>query len=94
MDKSILPCIATDEDAAKFQSFGLNLKKTCEISDLQSLPNTYFDIFVLTYSGAYSEVFWSNSRNFYKRYYPERIRQLQMNFKSAPPLTVPFLTAS
>ena len=29
LDQEIIPCIVTDEDVIKFQSFGLNLLKTC-----------------------------------------------------------------
>lgn len=32
----LLPCLATEEDVIKFQSFGLNLVKSCSSGDVQA----------------------------------------------------------
>lgn len=49
----ILPCLSTQEDAVQFQSFGLNLFKTCLIADLQPSSSLYYDIYVLNSDSNY-----------------------------------------
>lgn len=48
-----LPCIATEEDVIKFQSFGLNLAKKCNTGDVQANTPYYYDIYVLNSDNNY-----------------------------------------
>lgn len=72
LDRDIIPCIATDEDIIKLQSFGLNLKKTCTPNDVSFDQNYYYDVFVLNANSQYVQVFAVSgaSSTYYRRLLP------------------------
>lgn len=87
-----LPCIATQEDAIKFQSFGLNLIKKCSAADLQASTPYFYDVYVINSDSNYMEVFTNyGSSAYYKRFHRNGYTSTSMAFRSTPPLTVPYL---
>ena len=89
----MLPCIATQEDAAQIQSFGLNLVKSCLVADLQPGRAAYHDIYVLNSESNYVQVFTVyESGSYYKRYFKNNYNSVGITFRSVPPLAVPYIT--
>lgn len=94
LDKDLIPCIATPEDIIKFQSFGLNLLKTCSSSDVSVDPNYFYDVYVVNSEGKYVQVFatYNTLSTYYGRLVPGGISSsIEMVYNSYPPLTTPYL---
>lgn len=95
LTQEILPCIGNEEDVVYFQSFGLNLYKTCNLEDMNPTNQYYYDLFVKNFEGVYYSVpirYPIENAKLYRRFtLLSSAFKANMTVNSNPTLTLPYL---